>query len=130
MTAVDVKQGTDNKSQEARRRRYHPYDAWVESLNVPVYRDYFIEDIAALTLEWWEARQCRVAFLQLAGQEGISEGRVTEIPPGGTLPPVRFALDEIVYVVEGRGLTTVRGGEEQSKKVFEWQKYSMFLRTV
>jgi oxalate decarboxylase/phosphoglucose isomerase-like protein (cupin superfamily) len=42
------------------------------------------------------------------------------------LPPLRFALDEIVYVVEGRGFTTV-WAEGRPKKVFEWQKHSMFL---
>jgi oxalate decarboxylase/phosphoglucose isomerase-like protein (cupin superfamily) len=52
---------------------------------------------------------------------------VTEIPPGESLPPTTFAIDEVVYVLEGRGLTTVSAGEGQAVKTFEWQKHSLFL---
>jgi hypothetical protein len=41
------------------------------------------------------------------------------VPPGKSLPPVKFALDEIVYVCSGRGLTTVWAGEGKNKKNFE-----------
>src|SRR5439155_978164 len=85
------------------------------------------EDLRTLPLGWWEERQCNSAFVQLVGQEGVTSARVTEIPPAKTLPPVKFALDEIIYVVEGRGLTTIWSGEKRPKKSFEWQKHSMFL---
>jgi len=107
--------------------RVSAYDQWIESVGIPVHKGYYIEDLRTLELGDWEERGCRAAFLKLAGQEGVSEARVTEIPPGKTLPPLRFTLDEIVYVVEGRGLTTLWGGEGQAKKTFEWQKHSMFL---
>ena len=103
------------------------YERWVESQGVPVHEGYYVEDLRTLKLGWWEERQCYGAFLKLVGQEGISEARVTEIPAGKTLPPLRFALDEIVYVPDGRGLTTVWGEEGMPKKTFEWQKHSMFL---
>ena len=74
----------------------------------------------------WPERECDAAFLVLAGQEGVTEARVTEIAPAKTLPPQRFALDEVTYVVEGRGLTTVWAGDGP-KKTFEWEKHSMFL---
>ena len=103
------------------------YNRWVESQGIPVHEGYYVEDLRTLELGWWEERQCHGAFLKLAGQEGVSEARVTEIPAGKTLPPLRFVLDEVVYVVEGRGLTTVWGGEEKPKKTFEWQTNSLFL---
>jgi oxalate decarboxylase/phosphoglucose isomerase-like protein (cupin superfamily) len=105
----------------------YPYDLWVESLGVPIYRGYYVENLRTLELGWWEARQCQTAFFQLMGQEGVSEGRVTEIPPGKSLPPMTLALDEIVYVLEGRGLTTVSAGEGRRARTFEWQKHSLFL---
>jgi len=43
------------------------------------------------------------------------------------LPPLKFALDEAVYVADGRGLTTVWAGEGKPKKTFEWQKHSLFM---
>jgi oxalate decarboxylase/phosphoglucose isomerase-like protein (cupin superfamily) len=61
------------------------------------------------------------------GQEGVSEARITEIDPGTTLPPYRCAVDEVVYVLEGRGITKVSAGEGKSARTFEWQKHSLFL---
>lgn len=109
------------------RNKPFPYDLWIESLGLPIYRGYYVEDLRTVELGWWEARQCHVAFIQLMGQEGVSEGRVTEIPPGASLPPARFAIDEVVYVLEGRGLTTVAADEGAAVKTFEWQKHSLFL---
>ena len=103
------------------------YDLWMESTGLPIYKGYYIEDLRTLELGWWEERQCKSAFIQLMGQEGITSARVTEIDPGQTLPPLKFALDEVVYVVEGRGLTTIWAGEGKPKKTFEWHKCSMFL---
>jgi oxalate decarboxylase/phosphoglucose isomerase-like protein (cupin superfamily)/quercetin dioxygenase-like cupin family protein len=103
------------------------YTQWIESTGVPVHRGYFVEDLRTLELGRWDERECNAAFLELAGQEGVSEARVTEIGPGQTLPPMRFALDEVVYVVEGRGLTTTWGADESAKKTFEWTAHSMFM---
>lgn len=104
-----------------------PYDDWMESRGLPVYRGYFIDDLRTVELAPWAERGCSAAFMQLMGQEGIIEARITEIPPGKTLPPLKFALDEVVYVVEGRGVTTVWAGEGKPKKTFEWQKHSLFM---
>ena len=109
------------------RGRVFTYDRWMESVGIPIHRGYFIEDLRTVQLGWWEERGCNAAFIQLAGMEGVNETRVTEIGPGETLPPWRLAVDEIVYVLEGRGLTTVWKGDGASKKTFEWQKHSLFL---
>ena len=101
------------------------YDRWMESQGIPIYRDYYIEDGRTLELGFWEERGHPAAFLQLAGQEGVSESRITEIPPGGSIKPYKFALEEVVYVLQGRGVTTVwaDGGERRS---FEWQEHALF----
>ncbi len=99
----------------------------MESKGIPIHRGYYIEDLRTVNLEWWEERQCNAAFMQLMGQEGVTSALIAEILPGKTLPPVKFALDEIVYVIEGRGTTTVWANEGGPKKTFEWQKHSMFL---
>lgn len=103
------------------------YDSWMESLSLPIHRGYYVEDLRTIDLGYWAERECKTAFLQLAGQEGVTESRVSEIPPGTTLPPVRFAMDEVVYVVEGRGLTSVWRGGAKDPQTFEWQKHSLFL---
>jgi hypothetical protein len=102
------------------------YNRWIEAQHIPIHRGYYIDDVRTVEVAPWEERGCNAAFLVLAGQEGVSESRVTEIPPGATTEPISFALDEVAYVAEGRGLTTVWAGDGP-KKTFEWQKNSMFL---
>ena len=103
------------------------YDKWAASIGIPIHRGYFIDDLRTLELGWWAERECNSAFIQLTGQEGASENRVTEIAPKATLPPLNFGMDEAIYVLEGRGLTTVwSNNTPDNKRTFEWNKYSMF----
>jgi oxalate decarboxylase/phosphoglucose isomerase-like protein (cupin superfamily) len=108
------------------RRLKFTHDHWMASLGLPLHVGYYIEDLRELQLGRWEERGCDAAFIQLEGQQGITETRVSEVPPRAVLPPVRLAFDEVVYVAQGRGATTIwrSGGERKS---FEWQENSMFL---
>ena len=103
------------------------YEKWIKGTGLPIHGGYYIEDGRTVELGWWAERECNAAFLMLEGLQGVSEARITEIPPGKTLPPLKFALDEVVYVLDGRGLTTVWRDEGKEKRTFEWQKHSMFL---
>jgi oxalate decarboxylase/phosphoglucose isomerase-like protein (cupin superfamily) len=102
------------------------HDVWMQEQGIPIHRGYFIEDLRTVEVAWWEARQCHAAFIQLQGQQGVSEARVTEIPPGQTLAPVHLGIDEVVYVLDGRGTTTVWAADGK-KRTFEWQKHSLFM---
>lgn len=103
------------------------YDQWMEAQGVPIHRGFYVEDVRTAPVDWWEQGKCPAAFIQLAGQEGVSEARITEIPPGESLPPLKFSIDEIVYVASGRGLTTVSTDQGGSKKTFEWDARSLFM---
>ena len=103
-----------------------PYEQWIQTLGVPIHRGYHIEDLRTVELGQWQERQCAAAFLQLVGQEGVTGAYVTEIAPGKTLPPFRITVDEVVYVLQGRGLASVWAGDH-NKKIFEWQSHSVFL---
>jgi hypothetical protein len=70
----------------------------------PIHRGYYIEDCRTVELGYWAERECDAAFIQLVGQEGVTGAYVTEIPPGKTLPSFRVAVDEVVYVLQGRGV--------------------------
>jgi quercetin dioxygenase-like cupin family protein len=97
----------------------------MESRGIPIYKGHFIADPRALELGWWPERECNAAFIQLEGQQGVSEARVTEIDPGKSLPALKMIVSEVVYVLEGQGLATVWSGDGE-KKTFEWGKSSLF----
>lgn len=102
------------------------YRRWIEAQGVPIHHTYFVDDLRTIEVGPWEERECNAAFVVLTGQEYQMETRITEIPPGQTLPPLKFSLDDVVYVLSGRGLATIwtEGGP---KKTFEWQPHSLFL---
>jgi oxalate decarboxylase/phosphoglucose isomerase-like protein (cupin superfamily) len=104
----------------------YTHDRWIDSLGLPIHSGYFIEDLRQIPLGRWEARGCDAAFIQLEGQQGITETRVSEIPAREVLPPVRLAFDEVVYVVQGRGATTI-WDSSGARKSFEWGANSMCL---
>jgi oxalate decarboxylase/phosphoglucose isomerase-like protein (cupin superfamily) len=98
----------------------------MHSIGVPVYEGHHVEDLKSVELAWWEDRQAHAAFLHLKGMEGVSEARVMEIGPGKETPTTKLAVGELVYVLDGQGLTSVwneSGGERQT---FEWEEKSLF----
>src|SRR4029453_8283248 len=83
-----------------------PYDVWTKMTGIPFHEGLYCVDVRTVELGWWPEPECNAAILKLRGCEGVTEARVSEIPAGKTLPPQRFAFDEIVYVAQGNGLTT------------------------
>ena len=108
-------------------QRVGPYEHWVHTTGLPVHRGHYIEDVRTAEVGWWDERECSAAFVDLEGQGSLTEGRITEIPPGKTLPPLKFGLDEVVYVVKGRGLTTLWRGDGEAKRTIEWGAHSLML---
>ena len=102
-----------------------PYDEWLVTQDVPVVTGYYVEDVRNLELGMWTLRGCPGAVLNLVGHQGVTEAHVLQVPPGETIPPFRIGVEEVVYVVEGQGLTTL-WAEGYPKINFEWQKHSLF----
>ena len=103
------------------------YERWIESLEVPIHRAYYVQDLRTIEVGPWEERECNAAVVVLEGNKDFMETRVTEIPPAAALPPFKFSLDDIVYVLSGHGLTTVWAYEGGPKHTFEWEPHSLFF---
>jgi oxalate decarboxylase/phosphoglucose isomerase-like protein (cupin superfamily) len=98
----------------------------MESTGLPIYRGHSVADPYELELKSWPERGVNAAFIHLMGMQNVCEGRITEIPQGQTSEPWKNAFSEIVYVLEGQGMTTVWAGDG-AKRTFEWQKSSLFI---
>jgi oxalate decarboxylase/phosphoglucose isomerase-like protein (cupin superfamily) len=123
-----VQQTPDQAARRAgnNMQRNLPYDNWMNTLGLPIYRGHFVANPKTLELGEWKDRGVNAAFIQLMGMQGVCEARITEIPPGATSEPMKQAVSEVVYVLDGQGLTTVWAGDGP-KKTFEWQKSSLFI---
>lgn len=102
----------------------NPYEEWLKKEGIPVYRDYAVQDLRALPLGSWKRLGVRGAYVDLKGGEGVNDGYVCEIQPGGSTTPQRYLFEEIIYVLSGEGETAIwnPGGARQTVK---WQAGSV-----
>lgn len=103
------------------------YERWIESLGVPIHREYYIQDIRTVEVGPWEERECNAAVIVLEGNKDFMETRITEIPPGSNLRPTKCSFDDIIYCASGMGLTTIWAGDGAKKHSFEWGPRSVFF---
>ena len=103
-----------------------PYDLFMESDDIPIYRDIGVSKVQNLPLAPWPRLGGRGSYIQLHGTEGKWGSYVVEVPGAGALLPEKHIYEEIYLVVEGRGSTEVWLDGETKRHVFEWQKGSLF----
>jgi len=101
------------------------YDEWQRGEAIPVVRGFFVEDLNTVAVEPWKRKGGLGAFINLEGTGGTNDAYVCEIPPGKTLQPQRHLFEEMIFVLQGRGATTV-WYEGMPKRTFEWQEGSLF----
>ncbi|HZS00026.1 MAG TPA: cupin domain-containing protein [Chloroflexota bacterium] len=94
------------------------YQEFVRREGAPLYEGSAIEDLASLPLADWERRGGKVAYTRLGDQEDYSL-QIVEIPPAGALKPERHMYDSVMYVMRGKGATTI-WQEGEPKHTVEW----------
>jgi mannose-6-phosphate isomerase-like protein (cupin superfamily) len=63
--------------------------------------------------------------VNLEGTGGVNDTQIVEIAPGGSSEPEHHLYEEFVYIVSGRGSTSV-WYDEQNKQTFQWGRGSLF----
>jgi quercetin dioxygenase-like cupin family protein len=119
---------TDEESRDAALEaleRVDAYKRWQAAEGVPVVGGFYIEDLNTLELNPWPRKGGRGAIVNLEGTGGINDAHVVEIAPGGTSNPERHLYEEMVYIVSGRGSTSV-WWDDGRKQTFEWGRNSLF----
>ena len=96
------------------------YQDFVKMEGVPLYEGSYLEDLGTLPLADWERRGGKAAYTRLGNQE-INSLQIVEIPPKGELKPEHHMYDEMMFVMEGRGATTI-WQEGEPKQTIEWEE--------
>lgn len=101
------------------------YDKWLEEEGLPVIRGFHITDLKDVAVAPWRRKGGAGTYVNLDGTGGTNDAYVVEIPPGGNLKPEKYLFEEVIFVLSGRGATTIwnEGGKKQN---FEWQAGSLF----
>lgn len=111
--------------EEAKLETLNLYEEWLALEGVPVIRDYGIKDVRAQELGDWKRKGGRGAIINLHGLDFATDTYICEIPPGGSLKPQRHLYEEMIFILNGRGATTI-WNEAGPKRTLEWQEGSLF----
>lgn len=102
-----------------------PYQRWQQAQKIPVNRGFFIEDLGTVELSPWDLKGGLGAFINLEGTGETNDAYVCEIPAGKHLKPQRHLYEEMVFILEGHGATSV-WQKNGKKHTFEWHPGSLF----
>jgi oxalate decarboxylase/phosphoglucose isomerase-like protein (cupin superfamily) len=102
-----------------------PYTRWVRNDGLDIISAHYIANLHTVELKPWARRGGKGVYINHEASRTSNDCYVCEIPPGGKLAPQRQLFEEMIYVLDGRGSTTVWNTAGQ-RITFEWNKGSLF----
>lgn len=101
------------------------YQHWQQAQKIPIHKGFFVEDLKKVEVASWDLKGGLGAFVNLEGTGGTNDGYVCEIPPGKDLKPQKHLYEEMVFILDGHGATSV-WQKDGKKHTFEWHPGSLF----
>lgn len=102
-----------------------PYLDWASEQGIPIHEGFGF-DLRALKPEPWPlfGGGARGALVHLTGRGDFVTAYVLELPPGAATEVQGHLCEEVAYVLDGQGSTTVESGNRRHS--FEWGSSSLF----
>lgn len=100
------------------------YEKWQKGEGIPIMDTFFIRDLKEVPLAQWDRLGQQASFINMEGAGQATGSYVFEIAPGKSTNPQRHIYEELLYVVRGRGATTL-WNDKGAKQTFEWQEGSL-----
>ena len=101
------------------------YDKWQLDEGIPIVKTFFVQDLKKVEVKPWDRTGGSGAFINMEGAEGATGAYVLEIAPGKHTNPQRHLYEDLIFVLKGRGATTI-WTDKGAKQTFEWQDGSLF----
>lgn len=101
------------------------YREWVQKQGLEIIAAHYIPDLHHVELKPWPRRGGKGVYINHEASYYANDCYVCEIPPGGKLAPQRQLFEEMIYVLDGKGSTTVWNDRGQ-RITFEWGAGSLF----
>ena len=101
------------------------FEDWVAKEGLDLIRGTIVKNVYTQPLKPWKRTGGSGVMIQLDGTGDMDAAYICEIPSGGELQPEKHFYEDLIYVLKGRGSTSV-WYEGQRKNHFEWQEGSLF----
>lgn len=108
-----------------KEKRTTIYQKWLQQEGIPVISGQYVEDLNEVEVQPWARKGGKGVYINHDASDKSNDCYIAEIAPGGSLNPERHLFEEMIYVLQGRGATTIwttTGG----KQTFEWNEGSLF----
>ncbi len=102
-----------------------PYLRWVRSQGLDIVSAHYVRNLHHVELKPWARRGGRGLYLNHEASRTTNDCYVCEIPASGKLAPQRQLYEEMIYVLDGRGSTTV-WNNQGARITFEWKAGAIF----
>ena len=102
-----------------------PYTRWVAQEGLDILDAMYVPNLHTVELKPWARRGGKGVYLNHDASRTSNDCYVCEIPPGKELAPQRQLFEEMIYVLDGHGSTTVWNSTGQ-KISFEWKAGAIF----
>lgn len=102
-----------------------PYTRWVADEGLEIIDAMYVRNLHDVELKPWVRRGGRGVYLNHDASRTSNDCYVCEIPPGQQLAPQRQLFEEMIYVLDGRGSTSV-WNDAGAKLSFEWKAGAIF----
>ncbi len=102
-----------------------PYTRWIAAEGLDILDAMHVPNLHTVELKPWARRGGRGVYLNHDASRTSNDCYVCEIPPGKQLAPQRQLYEEMIYVLDGRGSTSVWNDAGQ-KVSFEWKAGAIF----
>ena len=115
----------DDLAQKFKSEKDTPYLRWVRGECLDIIPAHYVRNLRSVALKPWARRGANAVFLNHDASRTTNDCYVCEIPPAGKLAPHRQMFEEMVFVLDGRGSTTVWNDAGQ-RVTFEWKAGAIF----
>ncbi len=101
------------------------YTRWVRAEGLDIIAAHYIPNLHTTELKPWARRGGKGVYINHEASRTSNDCYLLEIAPGDKVAPQRQLFEEMIYILSGRGSTTV-WNDAGHKMSFEWGKGSMF----
>jgi oxalate decarboxylase/phosphoglucose isomerase-like protein (cupin superfamily) len=102
-----------------------PYVRWVTAEGLDIIPAHYVPNLRHVELKPWPRRGGCGVYINHEASRTSNDCYVCEIPPGKSLVPQRQLFEEMVFVLDGRGSTSV--WSNAGKRItFEWKAGAIF----
>lgn len=116
---------SDEMAKKFATEKDSPYTRWVGHQGLDIISAHYVRNLRSVDLKPWPRRGGRGVYINHEASRTSNDCYVCEIPAGGELAPQRQLFEEMIYVLDGRGSTTVWNDAGQ-RNTFEWKAGALF----